>query len=60
MVVHDLGSAWVTPDWLPLALVVALLIVIGLLYWSMRRNIARIDVPHAANQAPTEDEKSDS
>lgn len=56
MVVHDLGSSWTTPDWLPLAIVVALLLVIGLLYLSMRRNLNRIDVPPAA---PTPDPKDD-
>jgi hypothetical protein len=39
----------VAPDWLPLALVVGLLVVIGLLYWSLRRSIARIDVPPKAD-----------
>jgi hypothetical protein len=33
----------VTPPWLPLAMVGGLLVVLGLLYWSMRRNIRRID-----------------
>lgn len=56
MVVHDLGSSWTTPDWVPLAIVVALLLVIGLLYLSMRRNINRIDVPPAS---PTPDPKDD-
>ena len=33
----------VTPDWLPLAMAGGLLVLLGLLYWSMRRNIRRID-----------------
>jgi hypothetical protein len=32
-----------TPPWLPLAMAVVLLGVLGFLYWSMRRNIRRID-----------------
>jgi len=33
----------VTPSWLPLAMAIALLVLLGFLYWSMRRNIRRID-----------------
>lgn len=43
MVLFDLGSGLVTPPWLPLALVIVLLGVIGFLYWNMRRNLNRID-----------------
>ncbi len=39
----DLGSGVVTPPWLPLVLVLVLLVVIGFLYWNMRRNLNRID-----------------
>lgn len=49
MVLLDLGSDWVTPSWLPLALAVLLLVVIGFLYWSMRRNLNRISVPPAGS-----------
>jgi hypothetical protein len=41
----------VTPPWLPLALAGLLLVVLGLLYWSMRRNIRRIDF----DEEPTPD-----
>ncbi len=58
MAVLDLGSGWVTPDWLPLALVVVLLVVIGLLYLSMRRNIARIDVPRAGDEGAQDSDDS--
>lgn len=47
MALLDLGSQLVTPSWLPLALVGVLLVLIGFLYWSMQRNIARISVPPA-------------
>ena len=43
MVLLDLGSGLVTPPWLPLVLVIMLLGVVGFLYWSMRRNLNRID-----------------
>ena len=33
----------VTPSWLPLAMAGGLLVLLGLLYWSMRRNLNRID-----------------
>jgi hypothetical protein len=32
-----------TPPWLPLLMVVVLLALIGFLYWSMRRNLNRIN-----------------
>ena len=51
MDVHGLGSAWVTPDWLPLALVVVLLAVIALLYWSMRHHLSRIDLQEDRDDA---------
>lgn len=55
MVLLDLGSNWVTPPWLPLLMVGVLLALLGFLYWSMRRNLKRIDFeeetdPEAANQ----------
>ena len=42
MVLLDLGSDIVTPPWLPLALVIVLLIVLGLLFWSLRGHLRRI------------------
>ncbi len=39
-----------TPPWLPLLMVVVLLGLLGFLYWSMRRNIRRIDFDET--QAP--------
>lgn len=39
----DLGPGPATPAWLPLLMVVVLLALIGFLYWSMRRNLNRID-----------------
>lgn len=45
----------VTPPWLPLAMVVVLLVLLGFLYWSMRRNIGRIDFEEPpAPQSPTD------
>lgn len=32
-----------TPSWLPLAMAVGLLVLLGFLYWSMHRNLNRID-----------------
>ena len=32
-----------TPPWLPLLMVGVLLVLIGFLYWSMRRNLNRIN-----------------
>ena len=43
MVLLDLGPGPVTPPWLPLLLVIVLLGLLGFLYWSMRRNLNRID-----------------
>lgn len=40
MVLLDLVA---TPSWLPLAMAGLLLVLLGFLYWSMRRNIKRID-----------------
>ncbi len=40
-----------TPPWLPLLMVVVLLGVIAFLYWSMRRNLHRIDFEEDANSA---------
>ncbi|MEA5116410.1 MAG: hypothetical protein VB036_02200 [Propionicimonas sp.] len=53
MVLLDLGSDWVTPSWLPLALAVLLLAVIGFLYWSMRRNLNKISVPPRVPSPPS-------
>ncbi|MGC3994223.1 MAG: hypothetical protein QM779_08975 [Propionicimonas sp.] len=41
----------VTPDWLPLAMVGVLVLLLAFLYWSMHRNINRIDFDD--EQAPT-------
>jgi uncharacterized iron-regulated membrane protein len=43
MVLLDLGPGPATPAWLPLLMVVVLLGLLGFLYWSMRRNLNRID-----------------
>ena len=43
MVLLDLVPGPATPPWLPLLMVVVLLGLIGFLYWSMRRNLNRID-----------------
>ena len=51
MVLLDLGPGPMTPPWLPLLMVVVLLGLIGFLYWSMRRNLNRIDFDE--NQAAT-------
>ncbi|MFT4108545.1 hypothetical protein [Propionicimonas sp.] len=34
----------VTPAWLPLAMVGVLILLLAFLYWSMHRNINRIDI----------------
>jgi protein-S-isoprenylcysteine O-methyltransferase Ste14 len=41
-----------TPSWLPLLMVVILLALIGFLYWSMRRNLNRIDFEEKPTGAP--------
>ena len=41
-----------TPPWLPLAMVGLLLVLLGLLYWSLRRNIRRIDFDEDRPVAP--------
>ncbi len=41
-----------TPSWLPLLMVVLLLGLIGFLYWSMRRNLNRIDFEEEPTGAP--------
>lgn len=51
MVLFDL--AIVTPDWLPLAMVIGLLVLLGFLYWSMRRHLNRIDFDE--HKAPRRD-----
>lgn len=52
MVLLDLGSGLVTPSWLPLVLVIVLLGVVGFLYWSMRRNLNRIDFDDGSSPQP--------
>ena len=42
-----------TPSWLPLLMVVVLLGLIGFLYWSMRRNLNRIDFDENQTSAPS-------
>ncbi len=44
MVLLDLGSDIVTPPWLPLVLVIVLLTVLGLLFWSLRGHLRKINV----------------
>lgn len=50
-----------TPAWLPLVISVVLLLVLVFLYWSMRRNLKRIDFDDgtetpAADPPPPKDE----
>ena len=52
MVLLDLGPGPATPPWLPLLMVVVLLALIGFLYWSMRRNLNRIDFEEKPTGAP--------
>jgi protein-S-isoprenylcysteine O-methyltransferase Ste14 len=52
MVLLDLGPGPATPSWLPLLMVVVLLALIGFLYWSMRRNLNRIDFEEKPTGAP--------
>ena len=52
MVLLDLGPGPATPPWLPLLMVVVLLALIGFLYWSMRRNLNRIDFEEKPTAAP--------
>ncbi len=47
-----------TPSWLPLAMAILLLGLLGFLYWSMRRNIRRIsfrDEPPAESPVSPEE-----
>jgi hypothetical protein len=52
MVLLDLVPGPATPPWLPLLMVVVLLGLIGFLYWSMRRNLNRIDFDENETAAP--------
>lgn len=52
MVLLDLVPGPATPPWLPLLMVVVLLGLIGFLYWSMRRNLNRIDFDEKSTAAP--------
>ncbi len=45
-----------TPSWLPLAVSGVLLLVLVFLYWSMRRNLNRIDFDDGSE---TEDDDAD-
>ena len=53
MVLLDLVPGPATPPWLPLLMVVVLLGLIGFLYWSMRRNLNRIDFDEGESRAAT-------
>ena len=44
-----------TPSWLPLLMVVVLLAMIGFLYWSMRRNLNRINFDERGPASSTKD-----
>jgi hypothetical protein len=48
----ELGSDIVTPPWLPLVLVGVLLVVLALLYVSLRHHLGRIKVPQAPPEPP--------
>ena len=54
MVLLDLGPGPATPPWLPLLMVVVLLALIGFLYWSMRRNLNRIDFDESRRRRGTD------
>jgi hypothetical protein len=54
MVLLDLGPGPATPPWLPLLMVVILLALIGFLYWSMRRNLNRINFDQDQPTTPAE------
>lgn len=41
----DLGSGIVTPSWLPLAMAGGLLVVLALLYLSLRGHLRKINIP---------------
>ncbi len=50
----DLTAAPATPPWLPLAMVGVLLVLLGLLYWSMSSHLRKIrvtDPPEPGDQA---------
>ena len=55
MVLLDLGSDIVTPSWLPLAMAGGLLIVLGLLYVSLRGHLRKINIP-GDDEAPASPE----
>lgn len=42
MALLDLTAGPATPSWLPLAMVGVLLVLLGVLYWSMSRHLRRI------------------
>ncbi|MCA0251500.1 MAG: hypothetical protein LCH76_04250 [Actinobacteria bacterium] len=52
MVLFDLGSDIVTPSWLPLAMAGLLLVVLGLLFVSLRHHLRKINVPGNADAEP--------
>lgn len=45
MVLFDLGSEIVTPSWTPLAMAIGLLIVLALLFVSLRGHLRKINIP---------------
>lgn len=47
----DLAPVLVTPSWLPLVMVIILLGLVALLYWSLQRNLNRIDFDEEATPA---------
>lgn len=55
MVLLDLGSEFVTPSWFPLAMAGGLLVVLGLLYMSLRHHLRRIDLPDAVETPSSPD-----
>lgn len=55
MVLFDLGSDFVTPSWLPLAMAGGLLVVLGLLYLSLRHHLRKIDLPDEATTPASPD-----
>jgi len=53
-VLLDLGSDFVTPSWMPLALVGLLLIVLALLFVSLRGHLRKINIPGEPEPADEE------
>ncbi len=53
MVLLDLGSDLVLPSWTPLAIAGGLLVLLGLLYVSLRRHLRRISLPGEQESPPS-------